>query len=183
MNCSPIFRVFLHVGAACLAVALLTQCKTTASYKDIKYDPGKLNTPAGHGLEKKDYPFDDDGAYRKDWVKNDTGGRTRSSYDSPEPETAVASSETGTAPSAYPTYAQASSDREVAASATAAAPVAMSVSAPPSVSVSSAQYHKVELGDTLFSLSKRYNTSIEELQRVNGLTDNTIHVGQSLRIP
>lgn len=183
MKRSQIFRVCSHVGAAVLVVSLLTQCKTTASYKDIEYDPGKLKTPSGHGLEKKDYPFDDDGSYRKDWVKNDTGGRTRSSYNSPEPATAVASAESGSTPSAYPTYAQASAEREAGNTASMAVPASMTSSEPPSVSVSPTQYHKVAVGDTLFALSKRYNTSVEELQRVNGLTDNTIHVGQSLRVP
>lgn len=180
MKCSPFFRACFHVLFAFVAVACLTQCKTTASYKDIEYDPAKLKTPAGHGLEKKDYPFDDDGSYRKDWVKNDTGGRTRTSYSTPEPETAVTSADAAASAPAYPTYAEASADRT-----TTSVPVtpAAAPSSPPSVSVSPAQYHKVAVGDTLFALSKRYNTTVEDLQRVNGLTDNTIHVGQSLRIP
>ncbi|MEM6515615.1 MAG: glucosaminidase domain-containing protein [Bacteroidota bacterium] len=42
--------------------------------------------------------------------------------------------------------------------------------------------HKVEEGDTLYSLSKRYNTSVEDLKLRNNLKDNTINVGQILII-
>lgn len=35
-------------------------------------------------------------------------------------------------------------------------------------------------GDTLYSISKRYDMSVDELKRKNDLRDNTIHVGQVL---
>lgn len=44
-------------------------------------------------------------------------------------------------------------------------------------------YHKVGSGDTLFALAGKYNTSVPELKRVNGLSGDNIRVGQSLRIP
>ncbi len=40
----------------------------------------------------------------------------------------------------------------------------------------------VEQGDTLYSISKKYNISLDDLQELNGLTDNTISLGQELRI-
>ncbi|WP_366186958.1 glucosaminidase domain-containing protein [Flavobacterium ovatum] len=42
--------------------------------------------------------------------------------------------------------------------------------------------HEVEKGDTLYSISKRYNVSIDDLIRKNSLPDNTISIGQQLRI-
>ncbi|MFI2741940.1 glucosaminidase domain-containing protein [Zhouia sp. PK063] len=42
--------------------------------------------------------------------------------------------------------------------------------------------HKVKKGDTLYSLSKRYNTTVEELKKLNALTDNNISIGQQLII-
>jgi flagellum-specific peptidoglycan hydrolase FlgJ len=43
-----------------------------------------------------------------------------------------------------------------------------------------ANYYEVEKGDTLYSISKKYNTSVAVLKEVNGLKDNTISVGQHL---
>lgn len=44
--------------------------------------------------------------------------------------------------------------------------------------------HVVQLGDTLYGIARRYNVSVNELIRVNGITDpNRITVGQTLIIP
>ncbi len=41
--------------------------------------------------------------------------------------------------------------------------------------------HVVRLGDTLFSIARRYGTTVQELQRLNGLGDSTdIALGRSL---
>ncbi|MGS2727694.1 glucosaminidase domain-containing protein [Psychroserpens sp. BH13MA-6] len=40
--------------------------------------------------------------------------------------------------------------------------------------------HKVVKGDTLYSLSKRYDTTVEELKRLNGLKNNDLSLGQML---
>tara|TARA_R110002049_G_scaffold71370_1_gene183901 strand:- start:66649 stop:67440 length:792 start_codon:yes stop_codon:yes gene_type:complete len=42
--------------------------------------------------------------------------------------------------------------------------------------------HTVEKGDTLYSISKRYNLTVKELQQMNGLSDSNIGIGQVLRI-
>ncbi|TRZ43093.1 glucosaminidase domain-containing protein [Robertkochia solimangrovi] len=41
-------------------------------------------------------------------------------------------------------------------------------------------YHIVQKGDTLYSLSKRYNVSVDEIKRINKLKDNNIAIGQEL---
>jgi len=38
----------------------------------------------------------------------------------------------------------------------------------------------VKKGDTLYRLSKQYNTSVDELKRLNNLSNNTIYIGQTL---
>jgi LysM repeat protein len=43
--------------------------------------------------------------------------------------------------------------------------------------------HKVAKGDTLTSLAKKYNTSVESLKSANGLRTDTISLGQNLKIP
>jgi len=43
--------------------------------------------------------------------------------------------------------------------------------------------HIVKEGETLYRISKMYNTDIEEIKKLNNLSDNTISVGQVLKIP
>jgi flagellum-specific peptidoglycan hydrolase FlgJ/LysM repeat protein len=49
------------------------------------------------------------------------------------------------------------------------------------IQVTSSTY-TVEKGDTLYSISKKFNTTVGELQDMNGLTDNSISLGQELKI-
>ena len=42
--------------------------------------------------------------------------------------------------------------------------------------------HEVVKGDTLYSLSKKYNTTVEELKNLNQLTSNDLKIGQILVI-
>lgn len=176
-------RCAFFLALATIIPLFTTQCRTTAgSYKDIGYDAETLKTPPGHNLEKKDYPFDDSGNYRKDWVKSKARGKTRAATGAP-PEPTV--------PSASGTEAS----MQVASVNTTGSPsyygpsgvgrAAVATSAPPAVTPASPppQYHKVVSGDTLFSLAGRYQTSVDDLKRVNGLTSDTIRLGQSLRIP
>ena len=43
--------------------------------------------------------------------------------------------------------------------------------------------YTVKSGDTLYSIAKRYNVSVDELKRVNKLTSNTLNINQELIIP
>jgi LysM repeat protein len=45
-----------------------------------------------------------------------------------------------------------------------------------------AVYHEVKRGDTLFNIAKRHNTDVKTLKELNGLTDNTIEIGERLVI-
>jgi len=38
-------------------------------------------------------------------------------------------------------------------------------------------------GDTLYSLSRRYGSSVGAIQRANGIRGTIIRIGQTLRIP
>ncbi|MCG8599234.1 MAG: LysM peptidoglycan-binding domain-containing protein [Verrucomicrobiales bacterium] len=167
-------RPVVFVAAAVLCPLFVTQCRTTAgNYKDIEYDADTLKTPPGHNLEKKDYPFDDSGNYRKDWVKNKSRGKTRSSTGAPpEPDTTT---------SAAPVQVAAAGGQGgyYGPAGTVASP---DLTAPPAAPAAP-RYHEVVTGDTLFSLAGRYQTSVDDLKRVNGLTSDSIRTGQSLRIP
>ena len=43
--------------------------------------------------------------------------------------------------------------------------------------------HTVQSGDTLFSLSRKYGTSVTAIQNANGLNSDLIRTGQTLTIP
>ena len=45
------------------------------------------------------------------------------------------------------------------------------------------QTYTVQSGDTLYGISKQFGVSVDELQRINNLTSNTITKGQTLKIP
>lgn len=42
--------------------------------------------------------------------------------------------------------------------------------------------HNVEKGDTLYNIAKRYNTTVEALQRYNNLRDTSISIGQIIKV-
>lgn len=42
--------------------------------------------------------------------------------------------------------------------------------------------YKVQSGDTLYSISKKFNVSVEEIKLWNKITDNSINVGQNIEI-
>lgn len=44
------------------------------------------------------------------------------------------------------------------------------------------QYHKVETGETLGTIATRYETTVAEIQRDNGLNSTKIYVGQRLKV-
>ncbi|CAM1334843.1 glucosaminidase domain-containing protein [Tenacibaculum aestuariivivum] len=43
-----------------------------------------------------------------------------------------------------------------------------------------AEYHRVEKGDTLYSIARKYQLSVSELKKKNKLADNTISIGEEL---
>src|SRR5690606_12665461 len=43
--------------------------------------------------------------------------------------------------------------------------------------------HTIRSGDTLFSLAKRYNTSVNELRKLNNLKGSMLSKGKQLRVP
>ena len=45
---------------------------------------------------------------------------------------------------------------------------------------SSSNYYIVKVGDTLYSISKKYNMSVEELKSINNLNSDNLYVGQKL---
>ncbi len=44
-------------------------------------------------------------------------------------------------------------------------------------------HYKVKSGDTLFSLAKKYNTSVDVLMEMNKLSNTTLFLGQKMKVP
>ena len=200
--------------------------------------PERIKTPPGSGMGKKEYPFDEEGDYRKDWAdprsrsseKRSTTVRSPIPEDSPdhslvqarkkiEEEKAArklaeekrresslfqkASVKLDLANSVKPAF----QGREIPAShftskksdtmesiltriplgkpqPRTVRPVgttSTSTRAAPDDQANSI-LHKVGKGDTLWSLSQRYKTTVPEIQKANGLTSSLIRIGQILRI-
>lgn len=51
---------------------------------------------------------------------------------------------------------------------------------PKNVFAMNSETHQVAKGDTLYSISKKYNLTIEDLKKKNSLSDNSLSLGQSL---
>lgn len=47
---------------------------------------------------------------------------------------------------------------------------------------STAIYHTVAAGETLFAISRRYNTTVDALRTLNGLTSDNLAIGMKLRV-
>lgn len=48
---------------------------------------------------------------------------------------------------------------------------------------SNSPVHQVSSGDSLEKIARKYNTTVSDLKKANGLTSNTIIIGQNLKIP
>ena len=50
------------------------------------------------------------------------------------------------------------------------------------ISYNDQSFHEVQQGETLYSISKKYNQTVEDLKQKNNLLDNAISIGQKLKI-
>ena len=53
----------------------------------------------------------------------------------------------------------------------------------PTNSINNTVTYTVQSGDTLYSIARRYNTTVDEIKRINNLTSDILSIGQVLRIP
>ena len=51
------------------------------------------------------------------------------------------------------------------------------------ISGSTSETYIVQKGDSLYSIARKFNTTINELKSLNNLTSNTLSIGQQLKIP
>jgi membrane-bound lytic murein transglycosylase D len=81
-------------------------------------------------------------------------------------------------PASEPQPAAKTAEKAPAAKIAAAKPAVKTVAraAPP-------RTHKIRTGDTLYTLARQYNTSVDALRSLNGMRSNDLKVGAELRIP
>ncbi|MBK1790512.1 LysM peptidoglycan-binding domain-containing protein [Persicirhabdus sediminis] len=130
-------------------------------------------------------PFDSRGNYVESWADGPPRSRSGSA-----PQVAMGSApvkstrvtpeirETSTARKSTPAPV-AQAPRKTTPRPVAAAPAPVKVKP----KVKQPTRYTVKKGDTLYGLSRKYNTSVSAIQRTNGLKGSTIRIGQSLIIP
>lgn len=84
-------------------------------------------------------------------------------------------------------YELAQYDAEVLSKAYTPAPkpqVSAPVAVKPVTQAGKATYgmYTVEKGDTMYSISKKHNLTVEQLQKLNGMSDNALSIGQVLKV-
>ncbi len=163
MNSRP-SRLAPLVVAAGLAL-LLNACSSSPKIKGV---PGNLpsiningsaNTPS-HNMARADYPFDSNGNYVTAWAAEGSTSAGPSDYRSSTPRRSSSSS------SRNPT----SSTKKTTASKSKS-------------SGSSSRRHTVKSGDSLWSIARKYGSSVAKIKSANGLKSDTIRDGRSLVIP
>ena len=155
--------------AGCLIAAFaISGCKSTGSKSasgrtynwaklDAELPSGSTATPS-HRLPRHEYPFDSRGNYVSSWAAEGERRRGVSAY-------ASASSKPAS------TYSKPAS--------TYSKPKPK----PKPTPKPSYRYHTVAAGDTLYSLSRRYGTSVSRIKSLNGLSSDLIINGRELKIP
>ena len=181
------FNTLRRAGAPAILLAgcalILIGCAGKPKYKSVSQQDAKLATPP-HNLSAAEYPFDDDGRYRKDWVANPKTAKRTSSRRSTPTQTVAANT---TPPPAYrppasspPAYTPPAYSPPPAPTP---APAPRPQPAPPKPAAPKARYHTVVKGDTLYSISRKFSVTVSQLKATNGLTSDTIRLGQTLRVP
>jgi hypothetical protein len=118
---------------------------------------GSARTPS-HGMARADYPFDSNGDYVTAWAAEGSSSAGPSDYRSSSPR------RSGRSSSRKPT----SSTKKATASKS---------------SGSSSRRHTVKSGDSLWSIARKYGSSVAKIKSANGLKSDSIRDGRSLIIP
>jgi LysM repeat protein len=120
---------------------------------------GNKNTPP-HTMAKNEYPFDEDGTYRSEWVAAG-GGRSAAESDNTSWRTSH-----GGAPTPDKDYTP-TKKRKFSTSKS---------------KIKGGSY-TIKQGDSLSAIAKRNGTTVAKLKAANGLKSDLIRAGKTLKIP
>ena len=168
------------VGASAL---LLSSCGSSGGFGGL-YDPG-------YG------PFDKEGNYLESQADKTAKQNRRPSVPggssveevktvSSAPPTPVRRAETFSKPKPAPIVVKKPTYTKPATiTKTTPKPVSRPTPKPKVVSRPKAKfaYHRVVKGDTLYSISKKHNTSVTKIQKANGIAGTIIKLGTTIKIP
>lgn len=150
-----------------LAAAIFSSCASNHTTniplghweKEASLVAGPTATPA-HSLPPTEYPFDAQGNYIAAWAAsgerrfgNPSTSSTWVATSAPQPAAPQPSAEPAAQPAAKVTTTH------------------------------NPRLHQVSASDTLWSLSRKYGTTVSAIQHANGLSDTTIRTGSTLKIP
>jgi LysM repeat protein len=105
---------------------------------------------------------------------------------SAHPIAVVSPSATGTIAPPTPTYmaSESPTPKPTATPAPTVAPSPVVTPAPtPSPAPTARTTYVVKSGDSLYGIAAKFGVTVSAIKSLNGLTSNTLHVGQKLRIP
>lgn len=154
------FRLSSVVLAAGLAL-LLNACSSSPKIRGV---PGNLpsiningsaHTPS-HNMARADYPFDSNGNYITAWAAEGSSSAGPSDYRSSSPRRSKPTTSSSR---------KSSSGTKSKSSST------------------SSRRHTVKSGDSLWSIARKYGSSVAKIKSANGLKSDTIRDGRSLVIP
>jgi LysM repeat protein len=102
---------------------------------------------------------------------------------SPSPAASVAIGAPSPSSSTEPIVTPSPSSSEVAPSDSVAPSLSVGPSVTPPTTPTYRTTYAVRSGDTLAGIAAKYKTTATAIKKLNGLTNNTIHIGQKLKIP
>lgn len=165
-----------------LAPLFLANCRSTGG--------GSGSSTPSTSMSPSEYPFDENGNYREDWVK---GGASTSSVASNSTSSDVVDLTKDNPPSPFLgttdprdsyTPPKKSTSSSYTKSKTSSKSTAKAKTKPKAKPAPKATYVTVKKGDTLYGLAKRYGTSVKAIQSANGMGSKTVlQNGKSLKIP
>lgn len=169
--------------AASLLFAVLSLFLANCRSSRSGYSGADSSTPS-HGMSQSEYPFDEYGNYREDWVKNG-----KPSYASQYENADVVDLTKDNPRSPFAGTSEASDDRPKQtkrSSSSSSRSKSTASKSKPKPKKPAPKYTTITIkkGDTLYGLAKRYGTSVKAIQSANGMGGATaLRDGRSLKIP
>lgn len=167
-----------HSFALLALAAALSSCDSTPKIRGLPRRLPVINlydskeTPA-HSMAKNEYPFDENGNYKAEWV---SGGAIADTDDS-----SWRSSHGGT-PTPQRDYTPPPKKKSSSKSKSSSRSKTAS-SKSKSGSKSSGGSYTIKSGDSLSTIAARKGTTVAKLKAANGLKTDMIRAGKSLKIP